>query len=164
MIREFNEKDFHDLLKLNNDSVPAVNHLSKGELKNILRLSEKCWVADIDDELAASLIIIGPNQPYQSDNYTWLETKFSNFCYVDRIMVSEKHKRKKLGYTLYNKLEDHAEANGVSQLLCEVNIEPPNPQSIAFHTQLGWEPFFERQHAPDKKVQYFKKGITPVQD
>ena len=51
MIREFNEKDFHDLLELNNDSVPAVNYLSKGELKNILLLSEKCWVADIDDDV-----------------------------------------------------------------------------------------------------------------
>ena len=79
-------------------------------------------------------------------------------------MVSEKYKRKKLGYILYKKLEDLDEAKGGWELLCEVNIEPPNPQSIAFHTQLGWEPFFERQHAPDKKVQYFKKGITPVQD
>ena len=61
MIREFNEKDFHNLLELNNDSVPAVNYLSIGELENILLLSEKCWVADIDDELAASLIIIGPH-------------------------------------------------------------------------------------------------------
>ena len=139
MIREFNEKDFHDLLELNNDSVPAVNYLSKGELKNILLLSEKCWVADIDDELAASLIIIGPNQPYESDNYTWLETKFSNFCYVDRIMVSEKYKRKKLGYILYKKLEDYAEANGALQLLCEVNIEPPNPISKKFHESLNYE-------------------------
>ena len=158
MIREFNEKDFHNLLELNNDSVPAVNYLSIAELENILLLSEKCWVADIDDELAASLIIIGPHQPYESDNYTWLETKFSNFCYVDRIMVSEKYKRKKLGYTLYNKLEDHAEENGFSQLLCEVNIEPPNPQSIAFHTQLGWEPFLNVSMLLIKKFNILKRA------
>ena len=163
MLRELTEEDLGALLALNNTSTPAVNPLTLEELKSILSLAEKCWVVEIDRELAAALIIIGPDQNYSSDNYSWLETQFSNYCYVDRIMVDENHKRKGFGNNLYQKLEHHAECKGAHILLCEVNLEPPNPQSIAFHSQLDWEPFFEREHAPGKKVQYFKKNITPVQ-
>ena len=163
MLRELKEEDQEALLALNNASTPAVNPLTLEELKNILSLAEKCWVEEIDSELAAALIIIGPEQTYSSDNYTWLETQFSNYCYVDRIMVDENHKRKGLGNNLYQELERHAERTGAHILLCEVNLEPPNPQSIAFHTRLDWEPFFEREHSPGKKVQYFKKNIIPVQ-
>ena len=163
MLRELTEEDLGALLVLNNASTPAVNPLTLEELKSILFLSEKCWVVEIDRELAAAMIIIGPDQNYSSDNYTWLETQFSNYCYVDRIMVDENHKRKGFGNNLYRELEKYAERKGAHMLLCEVNLEPPNPQSIAFHSQLDWEPFFEREHAPGKKVQYFKKNITPVQ-
>ena len=144
MLRELKEEDQEALLALNNASTPAVNPLTLEELKNILSLAEKCWVEEIDSELAAALIIIGPEQTYLSDNYTWLETQFSNYCYVDRIMVDENHKRKGLANNLYQELERHAERTGAHILLCEVNLEPPNPQSIAFHTRLDWEPFFEK--------------------
>ena len=163
MLRELREEDQEALLLLNNSSTPAVNTLTLKELQSILSLAEKCWVEEIDSDLAAALIIIGPDQNYSSDNYTWLETQFSNYCYVDRIMVNQNHKRRGLGKKLYQELEKHAQREGDEILLCEVNIEPPNPQSIAFHTQLGWEPFFEREHGPGKKVQYFKKSIIPAQ-
>ena len=101
MLRELKEEDQEALLALNNASTPAVNPLTLEELKNILSLAEKCWIEEIDSELAAALIIIGPEQTYSSDNYTWLETQFSNYCYVDRIMVNENHKRKGLGNNLY---------------------------------------------------------------
>ena len=163
MLRELKEEDQEALLVLNNASTPAVNPLTLEELKSILFIAEKCWIEEIDGELAAALIIIGPDQPYSSDNYTWLETQFSNYCYVDRIMVDQNHKRKGFGNKLYQELEKYAECNDARTLLCEVNLEPPNPQSIAFHTRLKWEPFFEREHGPGKKVQYFKKDIRPVQ-
>ena len=163
MLRELKEEDQEALLALNNASTPAVNALTLEELKSILSLAEKCWVEEIDSELAAALIIIGPDQSYSSDNYTWLETQFSNYCYVDRIMVDKNHKRNGLGNKLYRELERYAECRGAHILLCEVNLEPPNPQSIAFHKRLDWKPFSKREHSPGKIVQYFKKNIIPVQ-
>jgi predicted GNAT superfamily acetyltransferase len=163
MLREYNQTDLQALLFLNNASVPAVNKLNIEELKSIIAMAEKCWIEEIDDEVAAALIVLGPGKAYTSDNYTWLETQFTNYCYVDRIMVNVDYKRRGLGNKLYKEFEKYATHIGTSTLLCEVNIEPPNPQSIAFHMQFGWEPFFEREHGPGKKVQYFKKNIIPDQ-
>ena len=103
MLRELRDEDQEALLLLNNSSTPAVNALTLEELQSILSLAEKCWVEEIDSDLAAALIIIGPDQNYSSDNYTWLETQFSNYCYVDRIMVNQNHKRRGLGKKLYHR-------------------------------------------------------------
>ncbi len=81
MLRELKEEDQEALLALNNASTPAVNPLTLEELKSILSIAEKCWIAEIDGKLVAALIIIGPDQTYSSDNYTWLETQFSNYCH-----------------------------------------------------------------------------------
>ena len=66
MLRELKEEDQEALLALNNASTPAVNPLTLEELKNILSLAEICWVEEIDSELAAALIIIGPCLLYTS--------------------------------------------------------------------------------------------------
>ena len=97
MLRELKEEDQEALLALNNASTPAVNPLTLEELKSIISIAEKCWIEEIDGKLVAALIIIGPDQTYSSDNYTWLETQFSNYCYVDRIMVDQNHRRKGFG-------------------------------------------------------------------
>ena len=160
MIRELHSRDIEGVLKLNNESVPAVNKLLTGDLENILSMSKKSWGIEIGENIVAALITLESGEPYQSDNYIWLETQFNNFCYVDRIMVDVAAKRNGYGKKLYATLESYAKEMGIEVLLCEVNVEPPNPHSLAFHTDLGWKPFYEREHGPGKKVRYFKKPIS----
>ncbi len=158
-VRELASEDIDEVLTLNNISVPAVNELSKIQLEQIITMTSKCWVIDGDNGVVAALLILGPGQLYQSDNYTWLEQRFKNYCYVDRIMVAENVKRAGLGRLLYTELENYAKEEGRDLLLCEVNVEPPNPQSLSFHIDLNWEPFQDREHGPGKIVRYFKKPI-----
>ena len=42
-------------------------------------------------------------------------------------------------------LAKHASKVAAERVLCEVNIEPPNPSSIAFHTAMGWSPVADRE-------------------
>ena len=159
MIRELKLSDLKDVLRLNNASIPAVNELNSKDLEEIVMMSRKSWVIESEGVIVASLLILGPGESYQSNNYTWLEKQFTNFCYVDRIMVDAQAKRQGFGKQLYETLEVYAIEQKAEILLCEVNIEPPNPQSLAFHINLGWEPFHVREHGPKKKVQYLKKHI-----
>ena len=160
MIRELHSRDIEGVLKLNNESVPAVNKLVTSDLENILSMSKKSWGIEIGENIVAALITLESGEPYQSDNYIWLETQFNNFCYVDRIMVHVAAKRNGYGKKLYATLESYAKEMGIEVLLCEVNVEPPNPHSLACHTDLGWKPFYDREHGPGKKVRYFKKPIS----
>ncbi|MBB32598.1 MAG: hypothetical protein CL455_02955 [Acidimicrobiaceae bacterium] len=160
MIRELYSRDIEGVLKLNNESVPAVNKLVTSDLENILSMSKKSWGIEVGENIVAALITLESGEQYHSDNYIWLETQFNNFCYVDRIMVDVHAKRNGYGKKLYATLESYAKEMGIEVLLCEVNVEPPNPQSLAFHTDLGWKPFHDREHEPGKKVRYFKKPIS----
>ena len=159
MIRQITPHDIEMVLAINNDAVPAVNSLTANELTYIINISEKSWVVDEGDEIVGVLIVIGPGESYGSANYTWLNSQFTDFCYVDRIIIASSGKRKGHGKALYLALEEHAASTGKKVLLCEVNVEPENPQSMAFHASLGWVPFQDREHGPGKVVRYFKKSI-----
>lgn len=159
MIRQITPQDLASVLAINNEAVPAVNALTASELSDIINISEKAWVVDEGDKIVGVLIVLGPRESYGSANYTWLNSQFTNFCYVDRIIIATSGKRKGYGKALYLALEEHAVSTGVEMLLCEVNVEPENPQSMAFHESLGWVPFQDREHGPGKIVRYFKKLI-----
>ena len=159
MIRQITPQDLASVLAINNEAVPAVNALTASELSDIVNISEKAWVVDEGDKIVGVLIVLGPRESYGSANYTWLNSQFTNFCYVDRIIIATSGKRKGYGKALYLALEEHAVSTGVEMLLCEVNVEPENPQSMAFHESLGWVPFQDREHGPGKIVRYFKKLI-----
>ena len=159
MIRQITPHDIEMVLAINNDAIPAVNSLTANELTDIINISEKSWVVDEGDEIVGVLIVIGPGESYGSANYTWLNSQFTDFCYVDRIIIASSGKRKGHGKALYLALEEHAASTGKKVLLCEVNVEPENPQSMAFHASLGWVPFQDREHGPGKVVRYFKKSM-----
>ena len=159
MIRQITPDDIEAVLAINNDAVPAVNSLIASELTDIINISAKAWVVDEEDKIVGVLIVLGPRESYGSANYTWLDSQFKNFCYVDRIIIASSGKRKGYGRALYLELEEHAASTGAEVLLCEVNVEPENPQSMAFHASLGWVPFQDREHGPGKVVRYFKKLI-----
>ena len=159
MIRPITPHDIEAVLAINNDAVPAVNSLTTNELTDIINFSEKVWVVEEREKIVGVLIVLGPGESYGSANYTWLNSQFRNFCYVDRIIIATSGKRNGYGKALYLELEKHAASTGTEVLLCEVNVEPENPQSMAFHASLGWVPFQDREHGPGKVVRYFKKSI-----
>ena len=65
-----------------------------------------------------------------------------------------------LARRLYNDLEQVARQGGHERLVCEINAEPPNPKSDAFHRRLGFvlvgEQFLESY---GRRVRYWAKEL-----
>ncbi|MEM7286677.1 MAG: GNAT family N-acetyltransferase [Actinomycetota bacterium] len=158
-IRDAEAGDRHSILTMNNAAVPAVNPHDPDSLEGLLAMADRTWVVDDEGVLGGLLVAFGPGADYQSKNYRWLSERYDNFGYVDRIVVAETHRRLGLAGRLYAALADHAAASGRDRLLCEVNVDPPNPQSIAFHEADGWEAVQDLEHAPGAVVRYFQKLI-----
>ncbi len=156
-IRELTESDRAEALALNNAAVPAVNGHDRASFAALLALAERAWVADTDRHLAGLLVGFGAGSPYRSLNYRWLSARYDDFAYVDRVVVSPDHRRQGIGALLYEALADHARALGRCRLLCEVNVAPPNPVSIAFHQASGWAPVGDLEHTPGKVVRFFER-------
>lgn len=84
------------------------------------------------------LIALDETSSYRSPNYLWFKARFEHFVYVDRIIVSPLSRGSGVGRALYEQLFRHMIERGDCFIGCEVNVEPPNPISEAFHAALGF--------------------------
>jgi hypothetical protein len=84
------------------------------------------------------LIAFDQDGDYASENFLWFKARFDRFVYVDRVVVAQAARGRGLAKALYAELFAAARAAGHSRIVCEVNSDPPNPASDAFHAALGF--------------------------
>jgi predicted GNAT superfamily acetyltransferase len=136
--RPIAQVDLPVLLAMNNAAVPDVNRLDEAELARLAGMSAVATVVVLDGRPRGIMLALRPGQPYDSPNYRWFTERYEDFLYVDRVIVAPDKRGAGLGRMLYVEVFDHAAAHGVAWVTCEVNLEPPNPGSLRFHTRLGF--------------------------
>ncbi len=137
-LRNLTPRDVPRILTLNNEAVPAVPVATGPELTLLLEECTFGFAAMADDELLGFVIGFGPGLDYASPNYRYFENRGIDHLYVDRIVVAENARGMRVGQTLYNRVVDLAVEQGRDEVTCEVNVDPPNPGSLAFHSRLGF--------------------------
>ena len=109
-----------------------------------------------EETLAGFVIAFGPGSDYASENYRFFEDRAAEnrrpHLYVDRIVVASPFRGRRLGRALYSRVFAIARAEGRVEVTCEVNLDPPNPGSLAFHGRLGFAEV-GRQHTKGGSVQ-----------
>jgi len=107
----------------------------------------------------AFVIAFDQDADYDSPNFLWFRDRYERFAYVDRIVVADSAHGRGLGRALYEKLFEAAKTAGYPCLTAEVNINPPNPGSLNFHTKMGFESVGEVTFSPEKSVRYFARTL-----
>lgn len=131
--------DLPVLAGLNDAAVPAVNRLGESGLAtHVPRCDVALTVPDDVGTPLAFLLALAPGADYPSENYRWFSNHRPGSLYVDRIVVAPHAHGRGLGRLLYDAVLGHAHARGLAEVTCEVNLEPPNPGSLAFHARLGF--------------------------
>jgi predicted GNAT superfamily acetyltransferase len=131
------ESDLEVLRALNEAAVPAVNSVSLATLRRLWGLAELFPVAHGDGAPLGFLVLLGPGVDYESPNYRWFAGRYADFLYVDRVVVEAGARRHGVGRALYGEAWQRA-CRRRAPLACEVNLEPPNPGSLAFHRSFGF--------------------------
>lgn len=141
VLRALDVSDLPCVLVLNDAAYPAVPISSVAELAQLLAFDGFSFAVtdDADGTLVAFLIGLRPGNDYASENYRYFESRGSDYLYVDRIVVAESERGKRVGQALYGGVFELARAEGRGEVDCEVNLDPPNPGSLAFHARLGFE-------------------------
>jgi predicted GNAT superfamily acetyltransferase len=138
-MRVMRESDAAAIAALNETAIPAVNALTEAE---VLALLEMCDVAVVatnkDRQILAFLFSMCGGLPYESENYRWFEARGVRHQYIDRIVVAPSARGTGVGRALYESVFERAREIGANDVTCEVNIDPPNPGSLAFHDSLGF--------------------------
>lgn len=140
-LRAYDERDLDALVAINDAAYPAVPITPAAELAELIAMSSVVVV--VDDGSAAGFVLgMPPGLNYQSENYLFFSARArelrTSFVYVDRIVLAAHLRGRGLGPQLYEAVFAEARRVGADEVLCEVNIEPPNPGSLAFHRRLGF--------------------------
>jgi len=137
IIRPLVSTDVVDAVALNNREVPHVGPTDHEHLTRFLDYPGVVWVVEMDGALTGLMVACEPGSTYESTNYRWFDERSDDFIYVDRIVVAPSAKGMGIGRVLYDRL---AEAyRGIAlQMTCEVNLDPPNEGSMAFHVRMGF--------------------------
>lgn len=124
------------LLSLNNRFATELSLLDVDSVSVLVR--NAFYARRIENVDAFALAFDHQNSNYKSPNYLWFRIRYPRFVYVDRVVVTEAAKRRGHARRLYTDLMKHARAAGHDRVVCEVNTNPPNPGSDAFHATLGF--------------------------
>ena len=157
--RLFLESDIDAALELNNLNAPAVGEIDRTQLEFLIEHSLYSFAIGADT-LHAFCITFASGAPYTSVNYQWFSQNYSEFVYLDRIVVSEKMRNNLLGAKLYAAVEQRMIKDRCAPILtCEVNLNPPNIGSIRFHNRIGFREVGQQDSKPGLTVSLLAKNL-----
>ncbi len=146
------------LLALNNAHAAELSWL---DAERLAELVGRAFVARRIGIVDAFLLAFDQDADYDSPNFLWFRSRYRRFVYVDRIVVAGSARGRGHARRLYDDLFAQALGAGHDRIVCEVNREPPNPASDAFHAALGFvEVGDARIHDGTKTVRYLARPLA----
>lgn len=138
LIRPAVPDDFADILRLNHEWVHVTSPLDRALLAHLNAHAVYHRVCVLEERVVGFLLALGPGVAYASPNYRWFSERPGGFLYIDRVVVSAERQQAGAGRALYADLFAFAREQGISRLVCEVDVEPLNAASDAFHARWGF--------------------------
>jgi uncharacterized protein len=147
------------LLALNNAHAVELSWLEPDRLRHLVA---EAFLAKRIGDADALLLAFDQDADYDSPNFLWFRSHYRRFVYVDRIVVASPARGRGHARRLYLDLFEHALQAGHDQVVCEVNSNPPNPVSDAFHADLGFTKVgTESMYGGSKTVSYLARQLIP---
>ena len=144
-IRALQISDSSSIWEINEQGLPGTGKVSEQEILDLLNYSSFSIGLFDSNSLLGFVICLPPKTAYGSLNYLWFNERYDDFLYVDRIAVSTANRNQKIGSKLYQAVIDTASKIGVP-IAAEVNLRPPNPDSVRFHQHHGFTEIGQFEH------------------
>ena len=137
LLRPITPADRDFVLDLNEAHVELLAPMSADRLDALLGWTDLGCVVDPGTGPVGFVLTMPSGTAYDSDNYRWYAERYPDFYYLDRIVLLPTTRRAGLGTRVYDAVEARA-ATLATRLCLEVNLDPPNEPSLAFHRGRGY--------------------------
>ena len=145
------------ILALNNEHAAELSWLEPERLSFLLG---EAFYARRIGALEAFIMTFDQDADYDSPNFLWFRERYQRFVYVDRVVVAGAARGRGHARRIYEDLFNHVTRAGHTIVTCEVNAEPPNPASDAFHAALGFVEVGDAViHGGKKAVRYYVRQL-----
>ena len=136
-LRPAGPRDDDAVLTLNLAEEVLLAPMDRQRLAYLRSRADRFDVIEVDGEPAGFVVTMTAHSDYDSPNHRWFRDRYGDdFYYLDRIALSLRVRRRGVAGRVYDELEGVAAAYG--RMALEVNLLPPNPGSVAFHTGRGY--------------------------
>jgi uncharacterized protein len=134
-LRPITPADHAAVVALNERFVHLTAPMDQPRLAELVAASERADVIEMDGDFAGFVITFAAGAAYDGTHFRWFAERYDDYCYLDRIVIDDQFQRRGLGTFVYDAVE-----GGCTRplLALEVNIEPPNEPSLAFHRGRGY--------------------------
>jgi uncharacterized protein len=163
MTRPLETADLPAVLLLNNEHATELSLIDAPRLAAMVGIAALALGVGPVGRPDAFLIAFDQDVPVQGPNHAWFLARGKRFVYVDRVCVGAWARRRGLARVLYEAVSSDALRRGAEVLCCEVNSDPPNPGSDAFHESLGFQ-LVGSAYLTDrgKTVRYLERLLGPA--
>jgi uncharacterized protein len=156
MIRGLHFHDWSWVSALNTANETETSPLTE---ERFVYMMSQCLVNWAYGERDAFLLVFDQASDYDSPNFLWFKQRYPTFAYVDRIVVAKEARGRGIARAMYEQLFVEVHAAQFDRVVCEVNVDPPNPASDAFHARLGFAEVGGATLANGKEVRYLKRDL-----
>ena len=141
VLRPIDAADHEAVLDLNERNVELLSPMDQARLEQLLGWATHAHVIEsgldkLDRRMAGFLLTFAAGCGYDGFNFAELSRRYDSFLYLDRIVIADDFRRRGLAGLVYDEIE--ADAARLGRLVLEVNSEPPNEPSLAFHHARGY--------------------------
>jgi predicted GNAT superfamily acetyltransferase len=136
LLRPIAPADEAAVLALNAANVELLAPMDADRLAALRGWADLAHVVEHEGAFAGFVITFGPGTAYDSANYGWFAARYAEYYYLDRIVLADRFRRLGLAGRVYDEAERRARVHG--RMALEVNLDPPNVGSLAFHDRRGY--------------------------
>jgi len=135
-LRPIEDADHAAVLAWNEANVELLAPLTHERLLELLEQGDGV-IIEHDGAAVGFVLTFLAGSAYNSPNYAWFAARHASFLYLDRVVVDPSVRRSGVGTAVYDLIEQRAAEVGPVMCL-EVNLDPPNEPSLAFHRNRGY--------------------------
>ncbi len=108
-VRDVQEHELDAILALNN-AAGSTSSRSMAQASLASPITRRYFrVAEADGQMAGFLVALREGTPHESPNYRWFSERYSEFVYIDRIVIARPFRRLGLGRVFYADVQSYAE-------------------------------------------------------
>lgn len=161
-IQPLNDAHRAALLRLNAANHPAVHTLDEANLEGLLACGGGHHRVAVDRTgvVCGYVLSFVHLSDYNDSEFRELRRRTAEpFLYICQVVVASGHRKRGIARGFYDALADTARHQGVALLCCDVNTNPPNPESFAFHLRMGFREIGRGTASNGFAIAYLQKRV-----